>query len=318
MRKSLFYITFIFLFFSCEKSENEIGNDKNLQKFWKLKGFYDENNNPINPPAFNPDTMFHFEINMMILWNDYSKAYEIQGQGPHDIFWGEFLPIQQGLEFKSLETTGHKADVKAVDDFDRLFFQAIKEVSSYTISNKRLIFKYENDSKKMIFELKDKQYIYDSEYFTAKINGLNWSGDEDYISAEVIYDYTGQKVRLDFGASSEKTLSDQWIYNISISTSLSPQKGEFEFNNDGFLQTINGSMGICTGRKGDEQIDTRSTDGVFGITTISRSFIEGYFYFEAEGYGENKQIQRSVSDGRFLIILNSPPGWFKPYEFNNN
>ena len=71
------------------------------------------------------------------------------------------------------------------EDFEKLFFLAIKEVSSYIISDKRLIFKYENDSKKMIFELKEKQYIHDSEYFIAKINGVNWSGDKDYISARL-------------------------------------------------------------------------------------------------------------------------------------
>jgi hypothetical protein len=318
MKTAFFYVIFLTILLSCEKNDTEIGNNKNLQKFWKFKGFYDVNDNQINLPEFNPDTMFHFEMNMIFLWNDYTKAYEIQGQGPYDIFWGELLPIQQELEFKSLETTGHKSDVKAVDDYEKIFFLAIKEVSSYTISNKRLILKYENDSKKMIFEIKDKQYINDTEYFTAKINGLNWSGDKDYISAEVIYDYAEQKVRLDFGGSSEQTLSDDWIYNLSITTSLSPQKGEFKFNNDGFLQNINGAMGICTGRKGDKQLDTRSTNGVFGITSMSRSFIEGYFYFDAKGYGENSEIKRTVSDGSFLLILNSPPAWFKPYDFNNN
>ena len=80
--QKLFWILIsLIIFGSCEKENDEIGNDLELQKFWKLSGYYDSNGNQINVPNYNPDTLFYYEVNIIFLWNSYTQKYEIQGQG---------------------------------------------------------------------------------------------------------------------------------------------------------------------------------------------------------------------------------------------
>ena len=311
---SLLIITFCF--FSCEKPDIE--SNEELQKFWKLEGFY--NNDQLFIPEFDPDTLFHFEVNIIFLWNDYTKVYEIQGQAPIDIYWGELYLAGSNIKFKSLETTGLTSDVKEVVEYEKKFFKALRDISSYKIIKNKLIVKYENDSQEMHFVLKERQYVDEDKYCTAKIDGYDWSGEKDYVSAHVDYDYMSQKFYFGFGGCNYRTIhTDGYSYDIAISANFLPQRGEFAFNNKGIeMNAIGGIMGHCSGRKNDQVFDTRSVNGVFGITLLNRSFVEGYFYFDSKGfYGDNIGLKRKVTDGKFLIPLSSHPNWFSPYKFDN-
>ncbi len=51
-----------------------------------------------------------------------------------------------------------------------------------------------------------------------------------------------------------------------------------------------------------------------GLKCIYRSFIEGYFYFDAKGIGDDTDVKYNITDGKFLIKLNGPSYWFVPYK----
>jgi len=300
---------------SCEKEEEKIGNDQELQKFWKLKGFFDSNDNPIHKPAFNADTIFHYEVNIQILWNNFSEKYEIQGQAPFDLYWGEFKSLNNSIKLLSLETTHLTPGPVELINYDSVFFHALHKVSSYKIANNELTLFYEQGTKKMIFTLKDQQYADQQANLTAQINQMDWKPEESNIKAHIIYNDNTKTYNLDFGGLSQDILVDGFRYDISFSINRQPQRGEFHFNNNGFtLESAGGVMGICYGRYKDQDVvDARSKNGVVAITLINRSFIEGYFYFDAEGVSGKEGTINKVTNGKFLIPLNPVSGWFKTY-----
>lgn len=315
----IFFICQIALI-SCKKENDKIGNDLKLQKFWKLSGYYDSSGNQINEPNYNPDTLFYYEVNILFLWNNYSQKYEIQGQGPFDIFWGEYMISDDNkLELSTFETTKTKSDFSELNDYDSLFFHTLRNVTNYSIANSNLILYYGNDFKYLLFELKSEQYVDAEEYITAEINEMKWKGDLDYTSAYVEYNYDTDLFNLSLGGTSQDTLSNGLRYDISFSINLPPTKGEFEFNNDGaVINSKGGVLGNCYGRYRDQyHVDTRSTTGIIAITQLTRSFIAGYYHFNAVGIGDDIGVNYNITDGKFLIQLSAPSNWFKTYEFKN-
>ena len=313
-------LTGLIVLVSCKKENDDPGNDPRLQNFWKLSGYYDGNGNQINLPGFNPDTLFHYEVNLFFLWNDYSKRYEIQGQGPFDIFWGEYLiPGDKLLNLRTLETTNAKSDFQGLNSYDSLFFHTLREVEHYSVENNKLKLFYGTDLNYLLFELKPGPYPDAEQYITAEINGMKWKGDQDYTSAYVTYDYHSDQFIFGLGGTSQETLSDGLHYDISFILYVTPGKKEFILNSKGIvIDSQGGTSGICYGRYKDQyHVDTRSESGVIAITLINRSFIEGYFYFEAKGIGDNVDVINKITDGKFFIQLNSPANWFQPYEFKN-
>lgn len=305
---------------SCEKENDEPGNDLEIQKFWKLSGYYDGNGNQINEPGFDPDTLFHYEVNLFVLWNDYSQRYEIQGQGPFDIYWGEyFTPGGNILNLRTLETTNARSDSEELNSYDSLFFHTLRDVASYSVENGKLKLFYGNDLNYLLFESKSGQYPDVEQYITAEINGMKWKGDQDYTSAYVKYDYDTKLFNFELGGTSQETLSDGLHYDISFSVYITPGKKEFILNSDGaVIDSQGGASGICYGRYKDQyHVDTRSESGVIAITLINRSFIEGYFHFDAKGIGDDVGVINKITNGKFLIQLSSPSNWFQAYEFNN-
>lgn len=303
---------------SCEKENYESGNDLKIQKFWKLSGYYDGNGNQINEPGFDPDILFHYEVNLIFLWNDYSQRYEIQGQGPFDIFWGEYLtPGDNILHLRTLETTNTISDFDELNSYDSLFFHTLSDVANYSVENDKLKLFYGNESKYLLFEIKTEQYLDAGENIIAEINGMNWKGNPAYTSAHVAYNYDTELFNFSLGGTSQEILSDSLSYDISFSINLPPVKGKFDFNNDGaVINTRGGVLGNCYGKYKDQyHIDTRSTSGIIAITRLTRSFIEGYFYFDATGIGEDIGVNYTIRNGNFLIRLNSPSSWFQKYEF---
>lgn len=310
----------LMILISCEKENDEIGNDLKLQKFWELTGYFDSNGNQINEPTFSPDTLFYYEVNIKFLWNDYSQRYEIQGQGPFDIFWGEYDFVNENkLQLNTLETTNTKSDYKELNNYDSLFYQTLKDVTHYSIVNNNLKLFYGDDSQYLLFELKAEQYIDTEEYITCNIDGMNWKGDKDYISAYVEYNYDTELFNLNLGGTSQEILSNGLRYDISFSINLPPIKGEFEFNNNGaVINSLGGVLGNCYGRYKDQyDVDTRSTTGVIAITQLSRSYISGYYYFNSAGIGDDNEVNYNITNGEFLIVLNAPSNWFKTYDFEN-
>jgi len=314
----MFFVGLVLLF-SCKKENDETGNDLKLQKFWKLSGYYDGSGNLINEPNFNPDTLFYYEVNIIFLWNNFTQKYEIQGQGPFDIFWGEYVAsAHNGLELSILETTKTKSDFAELNHYDSLFFHTLRNITKYSFVNNNLKIFY-NESEYLLFELKTEQYVDVEEYITAEINVMNWKGDLDYTSALVHYNYDTDVFNLSLGGMSDSTLSNGLRYDIGFSINLPPVKGEFEFNNEGATINLDGGvLGNCYGRYNDlYDVDTRSTNGVIAITQLTRSFIEGYFYSNSAGIGDDIGVNYSITNGKFLIELSAPYDWFKPYEFKD-
>lgn len=305
-------------FTACEKEGNAVGNNPKLQKFWKLAGYYDNDGKQINLPEFDPETLFHYEVNILFIWNEYTERYEIQGQGPHDIFWGEYLtPDDNSLKLNILKTTGIETDLEELSRYDDLYFHTLNNVTHYAIEGNRLKLFYGNDSKYMLFELKKEQHVDEEPYMTAEINGMKWESDPKYTSGSIDYDYQYKKFKVDFGTTSTVTdnyLADGLRYGLSFSINVMPKRGEFEFNNDGVTIELDGGvMGVCTAIDEKRYIDTRSTNGIIAITRLSRSFMQGYFHFDAGG--TDKGITNKITNGKFFIPLSSPEIWFQKYEF---
>ncbi|MEO7991575.1 MAG: META domain-containing protein [Chryseolinea sp.] len=303
----------LFVLISCDEND-ETGNDAPLQKFWTLSGYFDKNGIAINLPDFDPDTLFHYEVNVLFMWNENSEKYEIQGQGPYDIFWGEYTASGHQLHNTSFETTRTLSESITLAEYDNQFFTTLKKVTSYSIIDNALKLYYDSNSEYMLFDLKDQQYKDSEEYITAKINGINWQGDQEYTSAFVQFNDNTNSFTIDLGATSQEVLSNGFRYDVSFTLNLPPTRGEFEFNNDGIMMNSkDGVLGICYGRKDENDVDTRSTTGILAITQLNRSFVEGYFYFDAAGVGDDVGVNCNVTNGKFLIQISSPPDWFEPF-----
>ena len=111
-------------------------------------------------------------------------------------------------------------------------------------------------------------------------------------------------------------MADGLSYEIGFIINIPPAKGQFEFNNEGmFIQSDGGILANCYRRFGDQNdVDTRSSTGLIAITHLNRSFIEGYFYFDSKGKGGEAGVNYTITNGKFLVLLNQPSNWFKPFE----
>lgn len=314
---ALFVLGVLLFLFSCNKADPPLpADDLRLQKFWKFADYLDKKDNRVHLPGFNPDTLPFYEVNIMFLWNELSERYEIQGQGPYDIFWGEYRLKGSGLVMDAFETTGLVSAHPSVADHEKLFFSFLRRAISYSVLDNQLVLTLDNGVR-MVFKEKEEQYLDQQPYLSASINGMEWEADAEYTSCFVRYNNHTKSYNLSLGGISNQVLADGMRYDISFSINLPPARGVFGFNNQGaVIDAEGGVMGSCYGRFQDQyHVDSRSTNGHISVRLINRSFVEGSFYFDAEGDHNNSRITNLIREGKFLIRINGDTDWFKPYKF---
>src|SRR5690606_39232679 len=212
----------LFSFLACSKEEVYKG-DENLQIFWEFTGFHSQDGQTIYEPNFNKEELFHYFVNLLFLWNDYTQEYEIQGQGPYDIFWGSYTSTGNSLSLTSLETTDITSDLQSLNDYDVLFFVALCSVSSYSIENGRLKLYFDGQDKYMLFQRQKNPALFEDQNLKATIDNMNWEANSSTL-ASVTSGPNGSPYTT-LGGTSKNALSDGAFYEIGITINGVPHKG---------------------------------------------------------------------------------------------
>lgn len=310
LKKGFLALLCLLCFIACTKDEKFKGN-KELQIFWEFTGFHQQDGQVIHEPNFNKDELFHYQVNLLFLWNGHTQQYEIQGQGPYDLFWGSYHTSANELSLTSFKTTGITSELESLNDYDNLFFNALCKASRYSIENGKLKIYFEDDDKYMLFQAQKDPALIEKQHMNAQINTLNWKAEES-TSARVTSGLSGQPY-LSIGGTSKLSLSDGYIYNLGITINGVPQKGVFPFDNDGLVQGQTATASLTAfPSQGGTGLSTWSTKGEVTITQLTRSYVAGYFSFEAED--KDGTVKKIVEQGQFLIGLHEGEyAWFKPF-----
>lgn len=302
-----------FLFISCSEDDKMVAGDPALLKFWIMDGYYDADNNKINLPDFDPQTIPHYEITLFFKWQEHIQSYEITGKAPYELYIGALKADDKQLKLTNLWVADNKPASEELLRYDKLFFETLNKVTRYEINGNKLLLYYGN-SEKMVFTLSAKQYPTEVvSKVSARINGQDWESDPDRTIAGIHNDWIAGEITFSLSGSNMATLSDNIRYDIGIVMMQPPHTDKYYFNNSGVEIPVKGVSGSCIGTKTDEVYNTRSTDGYVEITRLTPDFVEGIFEFNASSV-DQKEMTNHITDGKFLIAMGEEmKRWFKTY-----
>lgn len=288
-----------------------------LEKVWHFKGYRSTATGELSPLPAWTDTLPFFEITITFRRSGYLAPYEMEGQGPLRLYYGNFRTRHPDkLAISSLKTTPPSSLNPDAHQFDTLYYSALQKVTHFTSEDNVLLL--HADTLDLVYEATDRP-VYPSDFsMEASVDGLLWKADMGNTIASLIPDTTGWKFRCSIESHTFDSLSNGTRYEIDLILNRLPYRGIYPFNNSGAIIPVSGTGANCHGWTKDLLFNffmAWSTEGTLEITEVTRFTLRGSFQFRAAATGTNPYVQEvTVTQGSFFLpLLKKDTDWFTPY-----
>jgi len=315
------FCVFVLAAYACQKDDTH-DPAKDIEGYWDFQGFQDTLTKEITPPPSFTDTLPDFGMNIVFRKIGYYQPYELEGQGPVNLYWASFhAGKNETLTVSDLYVTTALSKINGLSAYEKAYFDSLLSVTGYTVTENALLLTLHGSSG-LLYSRSDRS-IYHSDFFMqASIDGLDWTADMTNTEGVITYDSDASEHHVSIISQTRDTLPNGRRYEIELMLNYPPVKGIYKLNNQSATIPEPGAGANCHGWK-DQIINnyfiTWSTNGIVEITDITRASISGQFHFDAIATGTNPYVKAvSVTDGTFYVPLTQESSnWFVKYASGN-
>jgi hypothetical protein len=308
---------FLILMSSCSKDE-PYDPSYLLESYWTYLGMQDTVNKSVIVPPLVPDSLENFNMDIVFRRIGYYSNFEFEGQGPCNLFWGEFntSPAMK-LKLSNLYATDSRDYKEPLLLFEKSWTDSLLTTKAFLIRGDTLFLILEG-SHRLVYTRNDR-LVYPKVFFmSATVDNWEWASEPTNSKSTINYDTVNYSFNFTIESYTRDSIGNGRRYLIDLYLKKLPLPGIYDFINKerqipeggaganiyGWTEKLNSNYFTCWSDQGKLQIDH-----------ASRGLIEGRFSFHSLPSGAVHYITDSnVEEGEFKIPVHlTGRDWFIKY-----